>query len=35
VVWCDGSSVEWQRLTRQPVDTGTFVRLAEDAKPNL
>ncbi len=35
VVWCDGSSVEWQRLTRQLVDAGTFVRLAEDAKPKL
>jgi DNA-binding MarR family transcriptional regulator len=29
VIWCDGSSVEWQRLTRQLVDAGTFVRLAE------
>ena len=34
VVWCDGSAVEWQRLTRQLVDAGTFVRLAEDRKPN-
>ncbi len=34
VVWCDGSSVDWQRLTRQLVGAGTFVRLAEDAKPN-
>jgi Phosphoenolpyruvate carboxykinase N-terminal domain len=33
VVWCDGSSVEWQRLTRQLVAAGTFVRLTEDAKP--
>ncbi len=34
VVWCDGSSVEWQRLTRQLVDAGTFVRLTEAAKPH-
>jgi phosphoenolpyruvate carboxykinase (GTP) len=34
VVWCDRTSVGWQRLTRQLVDAGTFVRLAEDAKPN-
>jgi Phosphoenolpyruvate carboxykinase (GTP) len=34
VIWCDGSAVEWQRLTRQLVDAGTFVRLAENSKPN-
>lgn len=34
VVWCEGSAVEWQRLTRQLVDAGTFVRLAETSKPN-
>ena len=27
VVWCDGSADEWDRLTTQLVDTGTFVRL--------
>ncbi|MBN9101352.1 MULTISPECIES: phosphoenolpyruvate carboxykinase (GTP) [unclassified Pseudonocardia] len=34
VVWCDGSAVEWQRLTRKLVDAGTFVQLSEEAKPN-
>ncbi|MFC4946236.1 phosphoenolpyruvate carboxykinase (GTP) [Pseudonocardia sp. GCM10023141] len=34
VLWCDGSAVEWQRLTRELVDAGTFVRLAQDRKPN-
>ena len=34
VVWCDGSAVEWQRLTRKLVDAGTFVRLSACAKPN-
>src|SRR5260370_40660113 len=32
VVWCDGSSAEWDRLTTQLVDKGTFVRLT--GKPN-
>ncbi|WP_278262980.1 phosphoenolpyruvate carboxykinase (GTP) [Nocardia sp. AG03] len=32
IVWCDGSHAEWDRLTTDLVDKGTFVRL--DAKPN-
>ncbi|WP_336083048.1 phosphoenolpyruvate carboxykinase (GTP) [Nocardia sp. SSK8] len=32
VVWCDGSPAEWDRLTTDLVDKGTFVRL--DGKPN-
>lgn len=32
VVWCDGSTGEWDRLTTQLVDKGTFVRL--EGKPN-
>ncbi|SED94126.1 phosphoenolpyruvate carboxykinase (GTP) [Rhodococcus koreensis] len=32
VVWCDGSAGEWDRLTTQLVDKGTFVRL--ERKPN-
>ncbi|ORJ92278.1 phosphoenolpyruvate carboxykinase [Prescottella equi] len=32
VVWCDGSAGEWDRLTTQLVDKGTFVRL--EGKPN-
>ena len=34
VVWCDGSTLEWQRLTEQLVDAGTFVQLAAGKKPN-
>ncbi|HEY0126397.1 MAG TPA: phosphoenolpyruvate carboxykinase (GTP) [Blastococcus sp.] len=32
VVWVDGSDEEWERLTTQLVDAGTFTRL--EAKPN-
>jgi len=32
VVWVDGSDEEWQRLTDQLVEAGTFTRLAK--KPN-
>ncbi|MGH3767518.1 MAG: phosphoenolpyruvate carboxykinase (GTP) [Pseudonocardiaceae bacterium] len=32
IEWCDGSRQEWERLTAQLVDTGTFARL--DRKPN-
>ncbi|WP_406692554.1 phosphoenolpyruvate carboxykinase (GTP) [Saccharopolyspora sp. ID03-671] len=32
VVWCDGSQEEWQRLTDQLVEAGTFTRL--EKKPN-
>ncbi|CAM06432.1 phosphoenolpyruvate carboxykinase (GTP) [Saccharopolyspora erythraea NRRL 2338] len=32
VVWCDGSQDEWQRLTEQLVEAGTFKRL--EKKPN-
>ena len=32
VVWVDGSDEEWERLTAQLVDAGTFVRL--EKKPN-
>ena len=34
VVWCDGSRAEWDRLTSQLEDAGTFVRLDEKSKPN-
>ncbi len=30
--WCDGSEQEWERLTAELVDAGTFTRL--DCKPN-
>ncbi|WP_312717866.1 phosphoenolpyruvate carboxykinase (GTP) [Mobilicoccus sp.] len=32
IVWCDGSEDEWNRLTQDLVDAGTFVKL--DKKPN-
>lgn len=34
VVWCDGSPEEWERLTTQLVDAGTFTRLDPSRKPN-
>ncbi|NEW38612.1 phosphoenolpyruvate carboxykinase (GTP) [Nocardia cyriacigeorgica] len=34
VVWADGSDAEWDRLTNQLVEAGTFKRLDEKKKPN-
>ncbi|MEO6822404.1 MAG: phosphoenolpyruvate carboxykinase (GTP) [Candidatus Nanopelagicales bacterium] len=34
VEWCDGSQLEWERLTSLLVDTGTFIRLAPHKRPN-
>jgi phosphoenolpyruvate carboxykinase (GTP) len=34
VHWCDGSDAEWTELTDSLVETGTFVRLDADKKPN-
>ena len=34
VEWCDGSDEEWDRLTSQLVDAGTFVKLDESKRPN-
>jgi phosphoenolpyruvate carboxykinase (GTP) len=34
VVWCDGTAAEWDRLTQQLVDGGTFRRLNDEKRPN-
>ena len=34
VVWADGSQAEWDRMTTQLVEAGTFIRLNEEKKPN-
>jgi phosphoenolpyruvate carboxykinase (GTP) len=34
IVWCDGSDEEWDRMTSQLVEAGTFVKLNEAKKPN-
>ncbi len=34
VEWCNGSDEEWNRLTRQLVEAGTFIRLNPDKRPN-
>ncbi|WP_377645426.1 phosphoenolpyruvate carboxykinase (GTP) [Oryzobacter terrae] len=34
VVWCDGTSEEWDRLTAGLVEAGTFTRLDDAKKPN-
>jgi phosphoenolpyruvate carboxykinase (GTP) len=34
IVFADGSDEEWDRLTNQLVDAGTFTRLNADKKPN-
>jgi phosphoenolpyruvate carboxykinase (GTP) len=34
IVWCDGSQQEWERLTGELIESGTFVRLNPELRPN-
>lgn len=34
IEWCDGSQAEWDRLTTQMVEKGTFTRLNPEKRPN-
>ena len=34
VHWCTGDDAEWEQLTTTLVDSGTFIRLDEEKKPN-
>jgi len=34
VHWCDGSENEYEKFTKELVDSGTFIRLNDDLRPN-
>jgi phosphoenolpyruvate carboxykinase (GTP) len=34
IYWCEGTPEEWVRITDRLVETGTFIRLNDEKKPN-
>ena len=32
--WCDGSESEYENFTQELVDSGTFIRLNDELRPN-
>ncbi|MBB1074678.1 phosphoenolpyruvate carboxykinase (GTP) [Rhodoferax sp. 4810] len=34
IYWCDGSQEEYERICQQAVESGTFIRLNPDKRPN-
>ena len=32
--WCDGSESEYEKFTQDLVDSGTFIRLNDELRPN-
>ena len=32
--WCDGSEEEYEKFTKELVDSGTFIRLNDNLRPN-
>jgi phosphoenolpyruvate carboxykinase (GTP) len=34
ILWCDGSALEWTKLTELLVESGTFIRLNPELRPN-
>ncbi len=34
IYWCDGSESEYEKFTKELVDSGTFIRLNDELRPN-